>query len=79
MHSCSNRARLPAPSAFLVAAIVVLMPAGGCYKRVVGVEGVGTDRYDVYEPNLKEPDDSVNPKRQVAPNKTIPSKQAPNQ
>ncbi len=28
---------------------------GGCYKRVVGVQGPGSDAYDVYEPNLKEP------------------------
>jgi hypothetical protein len=27
--------------------------ASGCYERVVAAEGIGTDAYDVHEPNLK--------------------------
>jgi len=48
----------------------------GCYERVVGVEGVGTETMEVYEPNLKDPNDSVLPKRQTVPTKTVPTKQS---
>jgi hypothetical protein len=60
-----------------VLAAMLIGAAGGCYKRVVGVEGVGADRYDVYQPNLKDPDESALPKRQTVPTQTVPSKRAP--
>ncbi|MDY7109282.1 MAG: hypothetical protein SYC29_11670 [Planctomycetota bacterium] len=33
---------------------VLLGPLTACYERVVRTKGIGTERVDVYEPNLKE-------------------------
>ncbi len=51
----------------------------GCYEHVVGVEGIGSGVDTIYEPNLKNPDDSFQPKQKTAPSKTIPTKRAPDQ
>jgi hypothetical protein len=77
MHIASRLSLVVRHGAVLIAGGAVLLAVSGCYKRVVGAEGVGADRYDVYEPNLKEPDDSVNPKRQAVPTKTVPTQRAP--
>lgn len=39
----------------VVALLLACAASSGCYKRVVGVQGPGSDAIDVYEPNLKEP------------------------
>jgi len=36
------------------ALLCLLGGAGGCYRHVVSAKGIGTERVDIYEPNLKE-------------------------
>ena len=79
-----NRPHLPrvafsSLSATFVVVALTIGALGGCYHRVVGAEGVGSERYDVYEPNLKDPNDSAMPKRQTVPTQSIPTKRAPDQ
>jgi hypothetical protein len=71
-----TRSRFQCLTGAAIVVIAVCM-SSGCYTRVVGAEGVGADRYDIYEPNLKDPDDSVAPKRKTVDTKTIPTKRAP--
>jgi hypothetical protein len=39
----------------IVALLFACAAGSGCYKRVVGVQGPGSDAMNVYEPNLKDP------------------------
>jgi hypothetical protein len=71
--SLAGRWRLLAALAIAVGAVAVNT---GCYKRVVGAQGPGADAYDIYEPNLKSPDDSVLPQRTTVQSKTVPTKKA---
>lgn len=74
MHTHSGLARIVLHSAIVALIAITMISSCGCYERVVGAEGVGADRYDVYEPNLQEPDQSVNPKRQTVKGKSVPAK-----
>lgn len=50
-----HRIRLSHISLVAAALTFACIGLGGCYERVVGVQGPGADGIDVYEPNLKEP------------------------
>ena len=32
-------------------AVMLTLVMGGCYSHVISVDGMGSDRYDTYEPN----------------------------
>ena len=46
-----------APWTVPLLALGSVMLLGGCYSHVVAEEGVGTGVDEVYEPNLKEPEE----------------------
>jgi hypothetical protein len=56
---------------------MTLVMSVGCYRHVVGVEGAGSGDVKIYEPNLKEPNDSVYTTNKSVPSKSVPSKTAP--
>ena len=35
-------------------AVLLLVPAGGCYQRIVRAEGLGARGVDVYEPSVRD-------------------------
>lgn len=53
-------------------AIMLILVMGGCYSHVIRVEGMGSDRYDTYEPNYKLESD----KDKSTSTKMLPSKVA---
>ena len=55
---------------------MIVTLTGGCYKRVVGVKGPGTEAYDVYEPNLKTPEKTQPKKAHTVPTQTVPTQTA---
>lgn len=51
---------------------------GGCYRRVVRIEGEAPGVYKVYEPNLKDDDQPKSKYNDTAQNKTAPNRTVPN-
>ena len=51
-------------------AVMLILGLSGCYKHVIRVEGMGSDRYDTYEPNYKlESDEDKSTSRKMV---TVP-------
>ncbi len=51
-------------------AVMLALVMSGCYSHVISVEGMGSDRYDTYEPNYKlKSDDDKSTSRKMVPSK----------
>ena len=56
-------------------AFMLIAMSSGCYRHVVGVEGIGSDRYNIYEPNYRpEGESGKSTTGKMLPSKTVKPK-----
>ena len=55
---------------------MLILVMGGCYSHVISVDGIGSNRYDTYEPNYIPDGEKGKSKSAKKSTKMVPSKVA---
>ena len=56
-------------------AVMLTLALSGCYKHVIRVEGMGSDRYNTYEPHYRlDGDENTLTTRKMVPTKLVKPK-----